>query len=225
VGRRIPAFLGAKRANSAMATQGEKYRRLCEFFKGSFRPEELEIFLKTNDFEVGGSVPSGTAGTKYFLDIVEALDHRGLIDDEFFDRLARERPRKLDRIQELARLWRDETGTDSTRRKWFFPRERVFLSPDAPKAFLSLEGHVNSIGMKLRLIPAGEFLMGSPESDSDAADDEKPQHRVRITQPFYLGIHPVTRGQFRRFVEATRYQAEVEKDGKGGWGWDAAAGE
>src|SRR5439155_21312838 len=82
----------------------------------------------------------------------------------------------------------------------------------------------NSIGMKLKLIPPGEFLMGSPDSDKDASDDEKPQHRVRITQPFYLGIHQVTRGQFRHFVEATRYQTEAEKYfGKGAWGWDAAA--
>jgi formylglycine-generating enzyme required for sulfatase activity len=78
----------------------------------------------------------------------------------------------------------------------------------------------NSIGMRLNLIPAGEFVMGSSDSDKDARDDEKPQHRVRITQPFYLGVHPITRGQFRRFVEATRYQTEAAKDGKGGYGWD-----
>ena len=42
--------------------------------------------------------------------------------------------------------------------------------------------------MKLVLIPAGEFLMGSPDSDKDAQADEKPQHRVRITRPFYLGV-------------------------------------
>ena len=29
---------------------------------------------------------------------------------------------------------------------------------------------------------------------------EVPQHRVRITQPFWLGRHEVTRGQFRRLV-------------------------
>src|SRR5262249_55265305 len=64
----------------------------------------------------------------------------------------------------------------------------------------------NWIGMKLILIPAGEFLMGSDESDPDAPDDEfldkaagrKEKHRVRIPQPFYLGIHEVTRAQFRR---------------------------
>jgi formylglycine-generating enzyme required for sulfatase activity len=60
----------------------------------------------------------------------------------------------------------------------------------------------NSIGMKLVLIPAGEFLMGSPDSDQDAYDHEKPQHRVRITQPFYLGVTEVTQGQYRAVTGA-----------------------
>src|SRR5262245_58422920 len=61
----------------------------------------------------------------------------------------------------------------------------------------------NSVSMKLALIPAGEFLMGAPDSDKDAEEHEKPQHKVRITKPFYLGIHEVTVGEFRKFVEAT----------------------
>jgi formylglycine-generating enzyme required for sulfatase activity len=60
----------------------------------------------------------------------------------------------------------------------------------------------NSIGMKLVLIPAGEFLMGSPDSDKDAFPNEKPQHRVRITQAFYLGAAPVTQGQYRAVTGA-----------------------
>ena len=75
----------------------------------------------------------------------------------------------------------------------------------------------NSIGMRLTLIPAGEFLMGSRDDDKEAFAQEKPQHRVRITQPFYLGVTEVTRGQFRRFVDETDYQTDAEKDGKGGW--------
>jgi formylglycine-generating enzyme required for sulfatase activity len=53
-----------------------------------------------------------------------------------------------------------------------------------------------SIGMQLVLIPAGEFLMGTPDSDKYAYDWEKPQHRVRITKPFYLGKYPVTQEQW-----------------------------
>ena len=53
-------------------------------------------------------------------------------------------------------------------------------------------------GVKLEmvLIPAGEFLMGSPDSDEAALAYEKPQHRVRITKPFYLGKYLVTQEQW-----------------------------
>ena len=44
------------------------------------------------------------------------------------------------------------------------------------------------------LIREGEFMMGSPDSDKDA--DEKPQHRVRITKPFFLGKYLVTQEQW-----------------------------
>lgn len=92
----------------------------------------------------------------------------------------------------------------------------------------------NSIGMKLKLIPAGEFTMGSNASprnlkaagfvlpDGYDNSDEQPAHSVRITKPFYMGVHEVTRGQFAAFVSATGYQTDAEKDGQGGWGIDAA---
>ena len=67
--------------------------------------------------------------------------------------------------------------------------------------------------MRLTLIPAGTFLMGSPDDDKDASDEELPQHQVRITRPFYLGVYEVTRGQFRRFVDKAGYQTEAEKNG------------
>jgi len=96
----------------------------------------------------------------------------------------------------------------------------------------------NSIGMKLTLIPSGEFKMGSRESaeataaffnktygedllTADLFKDEHPQHRVRITKPFYLGTYHVTRGQFRQFVADTAYKTDAEKGERpGAWGWD-----
>jgi formylglycine-generating enzyme required for sulfatase activity len=73
----------------------------------------------------------------------------------------------------------------------------------------------NSIGMKLRLIPPGKFRMGAPDSDSDAMPQEKPQHSVTLTKPFFIGATEVTVAQFRKFVEATKYVTEAERDGKG----------
>ena len=54
-------------------------------------------------------------------------------------------------------------------------------------------------GVKLEMvcIPAGEFLMGSPDSDKAAQPSEKPQHRVRITKLFYLGRYLVTQEQWQ----------------------------
>jgi formylglycine-generating enzyme required for sulfatase activity len=54
----------------------------------------------------------------------------------------------------------------------------------------------NSIGMKLVAISPGEFQMGSPESAEDARDDEKPQHLVRITKPFQVGMYEVTQREY-----------------------------
>jgi formylglycine-generating enzyme required for sulfatase activity len=65
---------------------------------------------------------------------------------------------------------------------------------------VSADTLTNSIGMKLKLIPAGEFLMGSPDSDSEAVADEKPQHRVTITKPFYLGVYEVTQAEYQRVM-------------------------
>jgi formylglycine-generating enzyme required for sulfatase activity len=100
---------------------------------------------------------------------------------------------------------------------------------DPPKATEHQEGwakHLgvpveitNSIGMKLVLIPPGEFMMGSPkeliegelkrtheelnrikfdEIYKDHLLDEEPQHRVRITRSFYLGTYLVTQEEYQR---------------------------
>ncbi len=44
---------------------------------------------------------------------------------------------------------------------------------------------------------------------------------VTLTKPFYLGVYTVTVGQFRQFVKNAGYQTEAEKDGDGGWGYNA----
>ena len=60
----------------------------------------------------------------------------------------------------------------------------------------------NSIGVKLKLIPPGGFTMGSPDSDASTSDREKPQHTVRITNAFYLGVTEVTQEQYERVMGA-----------------------
>jgi formylglycine-generating enzyme required for sulfatase activity len=69
-------------------------------------------------------------------------------------------------------------------------------TPKSPSKTLAVDLG-GGMKMELVLIPAGEFMMGSPDSDNYAIEDEKPQHRVRITKPFYLGKYLVTQEQWR----------------------------
>jgi formylglycine-generating enzyme required for sulfatase activity/WD40 repeat protein/serine/threonine protein kinase len=72
----------------------------------------------------------------------------------------------------------------------------------------------NSIGMKLARIPAGKFLMGSPENEPGRKDDEH-QHEVVLTKSLFMGVHEVTVGQFKAFVKETGYRTEAETSGHG----------
>ncbi|MCX7426119.1 MAG: SUMF1/EgtB/PvdO family nonheme iron enzyme [Planctomycetia bacterium] len=92
----------------------------------------------------------------------------------------------------------------------------------------------NSIGMKLVLIPPGEFEMGSSKEfieeelrlhgndawykDHPATDS--PQHRVRITKPFYLAATEVTQEDYERVIG--KNPSEYSSTGKGK---DAVAGQ
>ncbi len=64
-------------------------------------------------------------------------------------------------------------------------------------------------GVALVLIPAGEFVMGSPKNEADRMNGED-QHRRIIRQPFYMGETEVTVAQFRRFVTTTNYKTDAE---------------
>lgn len=65
--------------------------------------------------------------------------------------------------------------------------------PEQPAEF------TNSIGMQLVRISPGEFLMGSAEPHP-LTEETQPQHRVRITKPFYLAAHEVTQEQYVRML-------------------------
>ena len=58
----------------------------------------------------------------------------------------------------------------------------------------------DNITMKLVLIPAGKFLMGSPDDEIDRFKDEGPQHEVTISKPFYMGVYEVTQEQYEQVV-------------------------
>ena len=56
-------------------------------------------------------------------------------------------------------------------------------------------------------LPAGEFIMGSPDGD----DDERPVRRVRL-EGYSLSAHPVTNAQYAEFVRNTGHHAPDVRD-------------
>jgi sulfatase modifying factor 1 len=96
----------------------------------------------------------------------------------------------------------------------------VRTQPSESRGSAADGGVVNSLGMRLVRVPAGEFRMGSSKEESGHVANEFPPHRVRITRDFEMGIHEVTNREFVAFVEATGYLTEAERDVGGGFGID-----
>lgn len=77
----------------------------------------------------------------------------------------------------------------------------IFLAPGPARAQETRETQ----GIKLRLIPGGTYLLGSPANEPGRYADEAQPHRVKV-KPFYLGVTEVTNAQYARFLKATGHR-------------------
>jgi formylglycine-generating enzyme required for sulfatase activity len=69
----------------------------------------------------------------------------------------------------------------------------------------------DAIPLHMVLIPAGTFLMGSPEDEVERLDSEGPQHEV--TAPtFLMGRYPVTQAQWRVVTYLPQVNRELKPD-------------
>jgi formylglycine-generating enzyme required for sulfatase activity/mannose-6-phosphate isomerase-like protein (cupin superfamily) len=94
---------------------------------------------------------------------------------------------------------------------------------------------VNSVEMPIVKVPNGEFLMGTPDGVPSSAwsdifsflpgDDEKPQHKVKLTRRFGIGKYPVTVGQFKKFIDYSGYKTTAETNGLGAIGLSLETGQ
>src|SRR6185437_7025200 len=94
----------------------------------------------------------------------------------------------------------------------------------------------NSIGMKMVVIPPGEFVMGASQQEYEEASKgldpvknsqaqvtinelraEFPQHTVTLSKPLGLSATDVTVGHFRKFVDDAAYKTDAQRGGRGGW--------
>lgn len=78
--------------------------------------------------------------------------------------------------------------------------QRGVRKPVSPRQPMSLRETTNSLGMKMVLIPAGEFLMGEPDDEERHQNNDTPQHPVRITKAFWLGAYEVTQAEYEQMM-------------------------
>lgn len=60
---------------------------------------------------------------------------------------------------------------------------------------------VNEVEHRMRWIPPGRFVMGSPENEAGRLDNEGPQHEVVLTEGYWLGDAPVTQALWTTVME------------------------
>lgn len=84
-----------------------------------------------------------------------------------------------------------------------------------------IKTQMNSLGMELIFVPAGQFVAGSPTTESERGTNETP-HPVILTKPYWLGATHVTVGQFTAFVKSSRHQTAAEKQGWANGSWNLA---
>ena len=97
---------------------------------------------------------------------------------------------------------------------WSRVQEKLDMEPDEDaKTGATTEPSEWSVGKRFRdcigcpemvVVPAGSFKMGSPATTAggESYQGEGLIRRVSIGQPFAVGVHEVTRGEFARFVRA-----------------------
>lgn len=77
-----------------------------------------------------------------------------------------------------------------------------------------LPGPLKDPSIEMVRIPSGTFLMGSNPNDQWSQFDEKPQHKVAITRPFFLGKFEITQGQYFEVMgkKPWKQQGKVERE-------------
>jgi hypothetical protein len=91
-----------KGASPEMMPKREQIESLRDLLADSFTRSELQMFLELYGYgDAAESVRLDVSPRRYSFELVQALENRGLIDSDFFDRLARERPHRAALLRRL----------------------------------------------------------------------------------------------------------------------------
>jgi formylglycine-generating enzyme required for sulfatase activity len=90
----------------------------------------------------------------------------------------------------------------------------VLSLPAAPLPFkVYADTYTNSVGMIFHRVHPGEFAMGPPSS-GDERSDREPNHKVRITRPYFLGVYEVTQGEYEKVMSTNPSYHSKKGEGK-----------
>ena len=85
----------------------------------------------------------------------------------------------------------------------------IFIHKERSHAQYFTEDLGNGIGMDMILVPAGRFLMGSPEDEPERSESEGPQHWVSVPR-FFMGRYPVTQAQWQAVASLPLAEQELD---------------
>lgn len=149
--------------------------------------------------------------------------------------------------QPVSKAAADNETPETAEKTSVIPRPQLLVSPftqqtalerrQAWSQYLNQSPELtNSLGIKMLLIPPGEFQMGNSAAEvqqilqvfatenttlsadhTERINSSLPQHEVVISQPFRMSQQEITQSMFRKFIEATGYQPDSQKDGEGGY--------
>jgi formylglycine-generating enzyme required for sulfatase activity len=82
------------------------------------------------------------------------------------------------------------------------------------QAQLFIEKLPNDIILEMVSISGGKFLMGSPETEEESSNSERPQHEVTVP-PFFMGKYPITQAQWRAVATLPQVNCTLKPDPSG----------
>jgi formylglycine-generating enzyme required for sulfatase activity len=87
------------------------------------------------------------------------------------------------------------------------------IAANAPGKFDAYKTALPGTDVSFEMVPisAGEFLMGTPESERGRKKDEGPRHKVRL-EAFWMGKYEVTWDEYRLFMFAQQAGETARKD-------------
>jgi serine/threonine-protein kinase len=104
------------------------------------------------------------------------------------------------RLRELAGVGAGTSVADETTTSYRPPLSVGGASSYESLSRPALSSVTNLVGIKMVLVPAGSFTMGSPNSEAGREANEGPRHSVVIRKPFFIGAYAITQGQYKRVM-------------------------